>query len=130
MTVAEWWQDLDGMAGVILAIVALITAVGSILGARWAYLSRQHAKGAEDQVANDHKSNLRDDIDDMREALHELAINVARVAGVADAVRSQGHQIGEIKRDILAVKEDVRDVRADLRDAVQRHEDDVKRLEN
>lgn len=125
----EWWQDLDGLAGTLLAVAAVVTAVGTILAARWAYLSRQHAKGAEDQVANDHKSNLRDDIDDMRDVVQELALSMARVAGVVDTVRSQGHQIGEIKRDILAVKEDVRDVRADLRDAVQRHEDDVKRLE-
>lgn len=132
----EWWQALDGIEGVGLAIAAVISAIGAILAARWSYLSRNHAKGAEDQVANDHSSNLREDLDqvsatlttqgealsDVSRQIQGVALGVARIEDLAALIRSQGHQIGEIRGDL-------RDVRGDLRSAGERHEEDMRRVE-
>ena len=112
MTPAEWWQDLDGWEGILLAVGVVTTAVGSILGARWAYLSRRHAKGAEQQVSNDHAKNMRDDLDDKFDSLGVL-------------VRSQGHQIGEIHDVIQSLARTVADNTSRQDRAIERLEEVV-----
>lgn len=64
-----WWWDLTGFAGI-------ISSIGVIVVGRWAHQSKT-------QVKNKHSTNLRDDLDVIR-----------------DEVRSVGRQVGEIRKEI------------------------------
>lgn len=89
------------------AAVRVLEALGVILAAIYGYRAKLHSEqSARDagatraQVENSHGTNLRDDIDVIR-------------AGI----RSLGHQLGEIRRDMDA---DQRDVTARLRNLEDR----------
>ena len=77
--------------------VRITEVVGVIVAAIYGFRAKVHAaRSATDaaasrrQVENDHGTNLRDDLDDLREA-----------------VRSVGHQLGEIRRDMDADRRSV-----------------------
>lgn len=125
----EWWQDLDGWAGVIVAAAGLLTAFGTILAARWAYLSKQHAKeaavdarDARDEVKNSHGTNLRDDLDGASALAKRSAIAAERAA---DAAEEASAGVGEL-RGLL--EERMREIRRDLTQAQAGLDEDIKDL--
>ena len=115
----DWWQDLNGLTGI-------ITAVGVILAAWWAYKAKLHSEESKsdtavvrEQVANSHSTNLRDDLDALAKQVRDMAIDMAKVVTAVEATaelqRSTGHQVGEIRRDLDA--------------KVRRHDQDVARID-
>lgn len=100
-----WLQDLSGIAALVSAVAALVAAVRATGAAR-------DAGKTAAQVSPNGGSTMRDSIG-RTEA--DVAVIRASLEALTDAHRSQGHQIGEIKRD--------------LTQAVDRHEDDIRRLD-
>lgn len=106
-------------------IVSVVGTIGTIVSARYAWLAKQAAQAAHgrasiaaEQTANSHGTNLRDDLDGIADDVRAVAAAIHRIEDVHEAttrlVHSQGHQIGEVRRDLTG--------------AVDRHEDDVRRL--
>lgn len=92
---------------------AIVAAVGAIILAL-VNRTRQHAKAASDntaatrtQVTNDHKTNLRDDLDDKFKAMgDDLATVLADLGTVKTTQAKQGKQISALfSRDNALAKE-------------------------
>ena len=107
-----WLQDLNGIAGVIGAIAGLIAAVRSGKAAAAADKAAASADKTAAQVTPNGGSTMRDSVS-RTEA--DVAVIRASLEGLANISRSMGHQIGEVRRDLTA--------------AVDRHEDDIRRLD-
>ena len=100
-----WLQDLNGLAALVSAVAALVAAV------RASRAARDAGKTAA-QVTPNGGSTMRDSVT-RTEA--DVAVIRASLEALDNLGRSQGHQLGELRRD--------------LSDAVDRHEDDVRRLD-
>ena len=102
---------------------AILVALGALLVAALVMLGKVHAQGKEirDQVSNTHQTNLRDDLDkvkdiagdvaklgpQMHEITEQIRAIVGRTASIEGKVQSMtdvqslhGHQLGDIKRDL------------------------------
>lgn len=102
---------------------AILVALGALLVAALVMLGKVHAQSKEirDQVSNTHQTNLRDDLDkvkdiagevmklgpQMHEITEQIRAIVGRIASIEGKVQSmsdvqsmQGRQLGEIKRDL------------------------------
>lgn len=75
-------------------LVAGITALGLIIVAAVGERTRQHAKATREQVQNSHSTNLRDDLDDIKDALTALGERLARL--------ERAHHRGCRRRGIFA----------------------------
>lgn len=100
---APWWYDLTGYANI-------LTAVGILVVGWWTHQSRS-------QVKNSHGTNLRDDMDIIR-----------------DSVKSVGHQIGEVRDELgridhRQIMTDDR-VRKEMEDLRARQETDTEDIRN
>lgn len=107
-----WLQDLNGIAGVIGAIAGLIAAVRSSKAAAAADKAAASADKTAAQVTPNGGGSMRDSVT-RTEA--DVSVIRASLEALTNISRSQGHQIGEIRRDLTA--------------AVDRHETDVARLD-
>lgn len=111
------------IVGLINDAAAILVALGALLIAALVMLGKLHAqsKVITEQVANTHHTNLREDLDEVKDIaplvseikdqLHEITgqmravvARTDRIEGKVDHVtevqHSQGHQIGEIKQDV------------------------------
>ena len=111
------------VVGLINDAAAILVALGALLVAALVMLGKVHAQGKEirDQVSNTHQTNLRDDLDkvkdiagdvaklgpQMHEITEQIRAIVGRTASIEGKVQSmsdiqslQGRQLGEIKRDL------------------------------
>ena len=79
-----------GLAG--LAIIAVPTLAAALIAARRSGANGSAVEAVRDQVQNDHTNNLRDDIDEIRQA------------------------VIDIRGDLRVVRADVRELRGELRD--------------
>jgi peptidoglycan hydrolase CwlO-like protein len=65
------------------------------------------------QVTNEHGTNLRDDLDKVHASVHALDSKVSALSatqeGMETLIRSQGHQIGELRSDVSALYQTVAD---------------------
>ena len=90
-----WWQDLAGMA-------ALITAVASIPGTIAAF----HVKKTRDEIGKEFQPN------------HGSSL-VDKINLLTDSVKSVGHQVGEIRRDMAREHESINHT-------LERHDREIK----
>lgn len=111
------------VADLINDAAAILVALGALLVAALVMLGKVHAQSKEirDQVSNTHQTNLRDDLDkvkdiagevtklgpQMHEITEQIRAIVGRIASIEGKVQSmsdvqslQGRQLGEIKRDL------------------------------
>lgn len=102
---------------------AILVALGALLVAALVMLGKVHAQGREirDQVSNTHDTNLRDDLDKVKNIagdvaklgpqMHDITGQIRAIAertasiegkvqSMSDVQSLQGHQLGEIKRDL------------------------------
>ena len=112
MTPAEWWQDLAGIAGVISAVAALIAAVRASAAATSAGKAAKDAGKTAAQVSPNGGGSMRDSV---TRTESDVAVIRAGLELLTNITRSQGHQIGEVRRDLSA--------------AVERHESDINRID-
>lgn len=110
--VPVWLQDLNGIAGILSAIAALVAATRAGRAARDAGTAARDAGKTAAQVTPNGGSTMRDSVS-RTEA--DVAVIRASLEGLTNISRSMGHQIGEVRRDLTA--------------AVDRHEDDIRRLD-
>lgn len=71
MLVASPETEVETIRTIGVVMVALITAGFGYLGVV-ADRTRRHAKAAREQVQNTHETNLRDDIDELKEAVTRI----------------------------------------------------------
>lgn len=105
---ADSWFDLAAYA-----LVAVPGIVASVL----AWRIKVSAAATEEQVSNDHTSNLREDIDEIRDAVAEMhrdqnrkldehsvkLVEVERAVGrIGSEQRADRTQVQEIARDLYA----------------------------
>lgn len=90
-------------------IAALITAIAGLPGAFAAWHSKQTRNKLESELAPDHGHSLKDQIGLIR-----------------DMISSQGHQIGEIRADLVADRRRYEEAIARLDKDVDALEDDVR----
>lgn len=109
------------------AIRRLVETVGVILAAWWAYRAKVHSREGRDAATNAAASasdaatqSKPNSGSTMRDAVGRTEADVqtalAKLDGLGKLARSQGHQIGELRRDYTA--------------AVLRHDADVTHLRN
>ncbi|UQE73830.1 DUF2746 domain-containing protein [Gordonia sp. PP30] len=98
------WREV--IVWFLLALPAIIGAVAGILGLRRAKANGQHAvQTAEDmrvvreQVENTHTSNLRDDIDVLRDEVRALTKLVTRVDDKASRIGDELRTENKLRRD-------------------------------
>ena len=85
----EDWHDV--LAYLIVGLPAIIAAVAAFNHQRKTLSgTRDLAEQTLYEVKNDHRSNLRDDIDDMRTAIHEGFRDVkSDIAGLREELRTE-----------------------------------------
>jgi len=93
----ELFDGLSALGG-FGGLAATLTGVATLITAR-------RAKSNTDELKPDHGSLVADKID----------VVVTQVQGIDQMVRSQGHQMGEIRDDLHATREDLRDERTERR---------------
>ena len=107
-----WLQDLNGIAGILSAIAALVAATRAGRAARDAGTAARDAGKTAAQVSPNGGGSMRDSVT-RTEA--DVSVIRASLEALTNISRSQGHQIGEIRRDLTA--------------AADRHETAVARLD-
>lgn len=85
---------MDQIELVITSATAVVVAIVGV----WQARAGRSLKEVRNQVANNHgAASLREDLDAVKVAVTRLD---ATIAGLHELVRSQGHQIGEIRADL------------------------------
>lgn len=100
-----WLQDLNGLA-------ALVSAVAALVAASRAGKAARDAGTTAAQVTPNGGSTMRDSI---TTTAADVAIIRASLEALAKTTSSHGWRLGEIRRDLTA--------------AIDRHEDDIKRID-
>ena len=111
------------VVGLINDAAAILVAMGALLVAALVMLGKVHAQSKEirDQVSNTHQTNLRDDLDKVKDIagevtklgpqMHEITEQIRAIVGrtasiegkiqsMSDVQSLHGRQLGEIKRDL------------------------------
>lgn len=141
--VVEW---LDGIEAIILAVGVVITSIGSILGARWAYLSRGYARRANQQVSNSHPTNLRDDVDGLKAVAQAALVAAQSAQEAAQSAQAASEKaqaaaeasatdhgmtlqlIEQVHDSVSLAGHQIGEVRTEIDRAQRRHDQDVAHL--
>lgn len=107
-----WLQDLNGLAALISAVAALVAASRAGRAADSAGKAARDAGTTAAQVTPNGGSTMRDSI---TTTAADVAIIRASLEALAKTTSSHGWRLGEIRRDLTA--------------AIDRHEDDIKRID-
>ena len=92
---------------------AILAALGGLIIAALIMISRVHRQSAEivEQVANTHPTNLRNDMDDIKDLIERLSRSVSNMRAVTDETRAD---VRETRQDIQIIRTEMRDDRASL----------------
>jgi HAMP domain-containing protein len=99
--VAQGRVTVLGVELVLTSVTAVIVAVIGV----WQARAGRSLREVRDQVANTHTTvSLRDDIDHVKRSVQATEVKLAdlggRFDGLHELVRSQGHQLGELRADL------------------------------
>lgn len=108
-------SDIASMAGQVL------TLVGVLVSARWAFSAKKDSRATLTQVANDHDSNLRDDL---TQVIDKLEVVDGRVLEVQETQTEHGTDIKLLKEGWQLNRDDIDEImnteqRKQLRDRLE-----------
>lgn len=106
-----------------LALGSLIAGIGTFVAALGAW---RKSKKAASELSPNHGSSLKDSVSRIENSLAQLA---SMVQAQGSMQRSQGHQIGEIRRDAAQTHELLSDGLREVQRRVNRIEDNTSRRE-
>lgn len=96
-------SDIDWIIGVI-GVALIANVLGPVITVWWTRKMRRDISETRDQVGNTHQTNLRDDLDKVRDSVKEVGRQVELVAEhldpVTGAIRTVQSDIGGLRSEI------------------------------